>query len=61
MFVNRVTQHKDLVMIKLSNKCIQVIYDTNKHGFFYEITSERLFFYEHQNSAHELTMRQLVL
>lgn len=58
VYVARVSQHKDMVMLKLSNKCIQVIYEPEKSGFFYTIEERKLHYYE---SLGALTMKQLVM
>lgn len=34
-----------MVMLKLSNKCIQLIYDTEKNGFLYQIEEQKLYYY----------------
>lgn len=59
VYVSRVSQHKETTMVKLSNKCIQVIYYPDKHGFFYNITHQKLYYYENPNDHQP--MKQLVL
>ena len=45
IFVSRINQHKDMTMLRLSNKCLQVIYDHSRDGFFYDIVEEKLFYF----------------
>ena len=40
----KIHRYKDMLMIRLSNKTIQIIYDT-KDGFVYESISEKLFYF----------------
>lgn len=56
VYLTRVSQHKDTVMLKLSNKCIQVIYEPEKSGFFY--AAQKLFYYENLSA---LEMKELVI
>lgn len=56
VYLTRVSQHKDTVMLKLSNKCIQVIYEPEKSGFFY--AAQKLYYYENLSA---LEMKELVI
>lgn len=50
VYVIRVSQHKDMMMLKLSNKCIQLVYEPDKNGFFYIIEQKKLYYYDSLSS-----------
>jgi hypothetical protein len=52
VFVTRVNQYKDMVMLRLSNKNIQVIYEHTKDGFLYEFREGRLYYYDNFHAFH---------
>lgn len=48
----RVNHHKDVVMVRMNNRAIQVIFDDVKNGFIFETKNERLFYFEEQLFQH---------
>lgn len=56
--MTRISQHKGMIMLKLTNKCIQLIYEHEKNGFLYYIEEQKLFYFERLDI---FPMKQLVL